>query len=165
MLAVGVVACADDPSDGDPNVTPAAAYVALVEWQVSDQEPVLDDDGEVVVPVVFVATDDGSTIDVGVQAEVAEATADWANVRFADQPAETFESGVEGEPVRDDGVMLLVGPLPAAAPSIQLDVVRYVAVDDSEALRVEVAATPGPSDTSAVSPKAAVTSVSSVPPP
>jgi hypothetical protein len=165
MLAVAAASCNDDPSNGDANVTPAAAYVAVVEWQVSDQEPVLDDAGEVVVPVVFVAADDGSTIDVGVQAEVAEATADWVNVRFADQPSETFDESVEGQPVREDGVMLLVGPLPEAAPTIELSVVRYVAADDSESLLVEVAATPGPSDTSAISPRASVTSVSSVPQP
>lgn len=165
MLAVGAASCTDEPANGDDNVTPAAAYVAIVEWQVSEQEPVLDDEGEAVVPVVFVAADDGSTIDVGVQAEVAAATAEWATVRFADQPSETFDSGLDGQPVRDDGVMLLVGPLPDAGPSIELDVVRYVAADDSESFVLQVTATPGPTDTSAVSPRASVTSVSSVPQP
>lgn len=165
MLAVGVASCADDPSNGNAKVTPAAAYVAIVEWQVGDQEPVLDDDGEVVVPVVFLVADDGSTIDAGVQAEVAEATADWATVRFADQPSETFDPDFDSEPVRNDGVMLLIGAVPDAAPSIELDVVRHLAVDDAEAFLVEVTATPGPSDTSSVSPKASVSSVSSVPQP
>lgn len=165
MLAVGAASCSDDPSNGNANVTPAAAYVAIIEWQVSEQEPALDDNGDVVVPVVFVASDDGSTIDVGVQAEVAETTTEWATVRFADQPSEAFDPGVEGEPVRDDGVMLVVGPVPVAAPSIELSVVRYVAVDDSESFLLQVTATPGPSDTTAVSPKASVSSVSTVPQP
>lgn len=165
MLAAGATSCADEPSNGDANVTPAAAYVAIVEWQVSEQEPVVADDGEVVAPVVFVAADDGSTIDVGVQAEVAEATTDWATVRFADQPSEAFNPNLEGQPVRDNGVMLLVGPLPDAAPSIEVGVVRYVAADDSESFVVQITATPGPTDTSSVSPKASVSSVSSVPQP
>jgi hypothetical protein len=166
MLAVAAASCDDDdPSNGNVNVTPAAAYVAIVEWQVSEQEPVFNDAGEVVVPVVFVAADDGTTIDVGVQAEVAEATADWATVRFADLPSETFDPSVESEPVRDDGVMLLVGPVPEAAPSVELSVVRYRAANDSESFLVRVTATPGPSDTSAISPRASVSSVSSVPQP
>jgi hypothetical protein len=165
LLAVGAASCTTDPANGDPGVTPAAAYVAIVEWQVDEQAPVLDEDGEVVPPVVFVVADGGSTIDVGVQAAVAEATADWATVRFADQPSETFDESVEGQPVRDEGVMLLVGPLPEEAPSIEFGMVRYTAADDAEPLLVEVTATPGPSHTSAVSPKASVSSVSTVPQP
>jgi hypothetical protein len=164
MLAAGAASCDDDPPHDVDSVGPAAAYTAIIEWQVGDQETVLDDNGEVVVPVVFVVAEDGSTIDVGVQAEVAEAASDWATVRFADQATETFDPGVEGEPVRDNGVMLLVGPIPEAAASIELSLVRYVAVDDSEAFIMEVTATPGPTDTSAVSPRASVTSVTPVTP-
>ncbi len=159
LLAFGGVACDDDTATDDPNVQPADAYTAIVEWQVGVQEPVIDESGEVVLPVVYVVADDGSTIDVGVQADVAAATADWATVRFADDPTDTFDPDVEGEPVRDDGVMLLTGPLPDASPSIDVSVVRYVAVDDSATFIVEVTATQGPSNTSAVSPRATVTSV------
>ena len=35
-------------------------------------------------PVVYVATEDGTTIDAGVQAKVAQNTVDIAKVRFAD---------------------------------------------------------------------------------
>ncbi len=153
------MSCDNDSSADDPNVKPADAYTAIVEWQVGEQEPVLDDDGETVLPVVFMVADDGSTIDVGVQADVAAATTDWATVRFADDPADTFDPDVDGEPVRDDGVMLLVGPMPDAAPSIDIGVMRYLSVDDAESFVVEVTATPGPSDTSPVSPRASVTSV------
>jgi hypothetical protein len=162
VLTVGAVGCSDEPADVERAVQPADAYVAVVEWEVGRQDPVVDDDGEVVLPVVFVASGDGSTIDVGVQAAVAEATSDWAKVRFADQPSDAFDPSVEGEPVRDAGAMLLIGPIPDAAPSIEVQVLRSVAVDESEAFLVEVTATPGPIDTSAISPRATVTSVSSV---
>jgi hypothetical protein len=162
VLTVGAVGCSDESPDVDRAVQPADAYVAVVEWEVGQQDPVVDDDGEVVLPVVFVASGDGSTIDVGVQAAVAEATSDWATVRFADQPSDAFDPGLEGEPVRENGVMLLVGPLPDAAPSVEIQVIRSVAVDASEGFLLEVTATPRPTDTSAISPRATVTSVSSV---
>lgn len=165
LLALGVAACDTDPPDALDNVMPADAYIAIVEWQVNDQEPVLDDNGDVVVPVVFVVAEDGTTIDVGVQAQVAEATTEWATVRFADQPSEAFNPDVDGEPVRDDGVMLLVGAIPDPAPAVEVSVTRYTSVDDSETLLVRLTATPGPANTSAVSPKASVVSVASVPQP
>ena len=62
----------------------ADAITAIVAWQAEEQEPVIDDDGEPQLPVIFVVAGDGTTIDVGVQADVAEATNDWATVRFAD---------------------------------------------------------------------------------
>ena len=164
-LLIGTVACDGASSDDSNSVGPAAAYTAIVEWQVGDQEPVVDDNGKVVTPVVFLAAQDGATIDAGVQAAVAEATSDWATVRFADQPGEAFDPDIEGEPVREDGVMLSVGPLPEAARSIDVSVMRFIAVEDFEEFLVEITATPNPANTSAVSPKAAVSSASTVPQP
>jgi hypothetical protein len=120
---------------------------------------VIADDGEVQLPVVYVVADAGTSIDVGVQADVAESTVDWATVRFADDIADTFDPDLEGEPVRDDGAMLLVGPIPEPAPSIALTVVRYTSVDDSEPFVLEVVSEPAPDDTSAIpAPRATVTS-------
>jgi hypothetical protein len=80
-------------------------------------------------------------------------------VRFADDIADTFDPDLEGEPVRDDGAMLLVGPIPEPAPSIALTVVRYTSVDDSEPFVLEVVSEPAPDDTSAIpAPRATVTS-------
>ncbi len=159
--AFGTAGCEDEPAD-DGAVRLADAYTAIVEWQVGEQEPVLDEAGEPVLPLVFVVADNGATIDVGVQAEVAEATAEWATVRFADDVADTFDSDLDGEPVRNDGSLLVIGPMPDMARAIDVDVVRYLSVDDSESFVLEVTATPGPRDTTAVSPRAAVTAVSAV---
>lgn len=140
-------------------VGPADAITAVVAWQAGEQEPVIADDGEVQLPVIYVVADAGTTIDVGEQADVAESTVDWATVRFADDIADTFDPDLEGEPVRDDGVMLLVGPIPEPAASIELPVVRYTAVDDGEPLVVEIVSEPAPDDTSDVpAPRATVTS-------
>ena len=141
-----VASCDDDETDSDL-VGPADAITAVVAWQAGEQEPVIGDDGEVQLPVIYLVADVGATMDVGVQADVAESTVDWATVRFADDIADTFDPDLEGEPVRDDGVMLLVGPIPEPAQSIELTVVRYTAVDDGEPFVVEIVSEPAPDDT------------------
>ena len=139
----------------------ADAITAAVAWQADEQEPVVDDDGEAQLPVVFVVAGDGATIDVGVQADVAADTVDWATVRFADDIADTFDPDIEGEPVRDDGVLLLIGPMPEPARSVELDLVRYTAIDTGEAFTLEITAEERPdgTDDGTTAPNAVVTAV------
>jgi hypothetical protein len=139
LLAVLAIAACDDGDPVETNVVDTAdAITAIIAWQADEQEPVLDDDGEPLQPVIFVVPDGGATIDVGVQADVAAATVDWATVRFADDVTETFDPAIEGEPVRDNGSMLVIGPIPEPARSIELDVVRYTSVDDAESFKLEI---------------------------
>lgn len=160
LLGAFALASCDDGETPAGVVGPADAITAVVAWQAGEQEPVIADDGEVQLPVIYVVADAGTTIDVGVQADVAESTVDWATVRFADDIADTFDPDLEGQPVRDDGVMLLVGPIPEPARSIEFPLVRYTAVDDGEPLVVEIVSEPAPDDTSDVpAPRATVTSV------
>lgn len=157
-LAVATLSSCDDEIEPDV-VGPADAITAVVAWQADEQEPVIAENGEVQLPVIYLVADAGATIDVGVQAAVAESTVDWATVRFADDIADTFDPDLEGEPVRDDGVMLLVGPIPEPARSIELPVVLYTSVDDGEPFVVDIVSEPAPGDTSdARVPRATVTS-------
>ncbi len=159
LAALAISSCdSDDPTANDV-VGPADAITATIAWQASEQEPVLDDNGEAQLPVIFVVAGDGATIDVGVQADVAAATVDWATVRFADDVTETFDPDVDGEPVRDDGAMLLLGPMPEPAPSIELDVVRYYAIDDGEPFTLEITSDTTITDTDSSTPRASVTAV------
>ncbi len=148
----------DDPTANDV-VGSAEAITATIAWQAGEQEPVIDDNGEARLPVIFVVAGDGSTIDVGVQADVAAATVDWATVRFADDVTETFDPDVDGEPVRDDGAMLLIGPMPEPAPSIELDLVRYYAIDDGEPFALEITIDTTITDNDSTTPRASVTAV------
>ena len=123
-------------------VGPADTLTAVVRSQVDETEPVLDEGGEPVLPVMYVVSEAGGTIDVGVQAAVVEQTVDDAVVRFADERAEAIDDELEDEPVKDDGVLLIVAELPDAAPSVTVAVVRYRNVGDSEALDMKVTAGP-----------------------
>jgi hypothetical protein len=138
LAVLAIAACGDADPVATNVVDTADAITAVIAWEVDEQEPVLDDDGEPLQPVIFVVPDGGATIDVGVQASVAAATVDWATVRFADNVTEAFDPAIEGEPVRENGAMLLIGPIPEPARSIELDVVRYTSVDDGEPLRLEI---------------------------
>ena len=117
VIGLAATACDDDEPTTSGEVEAAAALTAIVEWQAGEQEPVMNDNGEERLPVIYVVAADGETIDVGVQADVAAATVDIADVRFADESADAFDDGVDDEPVIADGVMLLIGALPDPAPS------------------------------------------------
>ena len=160
MLAVFAFAACDDGDDSPADAVGSAdAITAAIAWQADEQEPVLDGDGEPQLPVIFVVADDGATIDVGVQADVAADTVDWATVRFADDVSDTFDPSLDGEPVRDDGVLLLIGPMPEPARSVELDLVRYTSVDGGEAFTLEVTIEPRRPDDDTTAPRAVVTAV------
>ncbi len=163
LLAVFAIAACDSGADEPSDVVGSAdAITAAVAWQAGEQEPIVDDDGESQLPVVFVVADDGATIDVGVQADVAADTVDWATVRFADDIADTFDPDIEGEPVRDDGVLLLIGPMPEPARSVELQLVRYSDIDSGEAFTLEITAEMRSGDTDpdgTTAPNAIVTAV------
>jgi hypothetical protein len=145
-LGIAASACGSDDAPDSSDVDPAAAYAAIVEWQAGEQEPIIDDNGEVQLPVIYVAAADGDTIDVGVQADVAESTVDIATVRFTDDKGDAFDGDLDDQPVREDGVMLLVGPMPDPGPSVLVDVTRYSSVDRSEPFQLKItqpSGTPG----------------------
>ena len=139
-LSVATAACSDSDTATPGQVDQSGAYTAIVEWQAGEQEPVVNDDGTVKLPVIYVAAADGATIDVGVQASVAAATVDIADVRFADESSEAFDSGIDDEPVIDQGVMLLVGAIPDPARTIDVELLRYVDVGTSSAFTLQITA-------------------------
>jgi hypothetical protein len=160
LSVLALTSCDDDTSPAADVVEPAEAITAIIAWQADEQEPVLDDDGEPQLPVIFVVAGDGETIDVGIQASVAAATDGWAHVRFADDVADTFDAGTDGEPVRDDGAMLLLGPLPEPASSVEVDLARYTAIDEMEVLQLEISNAIAPDDTAPdPTPTATVTAI------
>jgi hypothetical protein len=146
-LSIATVACSGGDDTPSGAVDQAGAYTAIVEWQAGEQEPVENEDGTVELPVVYVAAADGETIDVGVQAKVAEETVDVADVRFADDSSEAFDEGVDGAPVIDDGSLLLVGAMPEPAPTIEVEVLRYLAAETSTPFTLLISADDAPDST------------------
>ncbi len=151
VLGLAAAACTNDSGSTSPDeVTPADAYGAIIRWEVAEQEPVVDANGEEQLPVIFLATAGGGTIDIGVQAAVVESTVDEATVRFADDPSDAVDDGQDGEPVRNDGVMFVVANVPPAAPSVDVAAERYVTTDERQSLRFTIAASPDGAEVSEV---------------
>lgn len=89
------------------------------------------------LPVVFVVGDEG-TVDIEVQAGAAAALVDEVDVRFVDERVEAFDEGLEGSPVRESGVLAVVGPVPEERRFIEVEVYRYVAAEERELLVVSL---------------------------
>ena len=138
LAAAAFAAGCGDEEPAARDVDPAAALTAIVEWQVDEQEPVIDDTGEVLLPVIYLVAGAGGTIDVGAQAAVASAATDVATVRFADDMADAFDIGLEGEPVIDDGVLLLIGTMPEPARTVVVSLERFTDSTTSESLELEI---------------------------
>ena len=141
MVVAGASCSSDDPSTAD-TVENAAAVTALVNWAADEMPPEIDDNGEVEQPIVYVATETGGALDAGLQASVVEATADEVTVRFADDRSEAVDDALDLLPVHDDGVMLVIGDLPAPARSLTIDVEWYRTLDDTSTLVVTIDAGP-----------------------
>jgi hypothetical protein len=82
-----------------------------------------------VVPVVYVVGAE-SSISIDVQAAVAAALVDDMDIRFADERAEAIDESLEQAPVRDSGVLLVVGKVPSEGRQIDVLTERYRAADD-----------------------------------
>lgn len=142
--AVGVfalVGCTSDPEVVRPTVTPTNASIAIVRWEIERNEPVIDADGNVETPVIYLAAGAGGTVDVGVQASVIATIDDTAVIRFVDDARDARDEGLDNEPVKDDGVMILIGEFEADQTKIDARIVRYVSNDDVQEWTLSITAT------------------------
>ncbi len=138
--AITVAGCTSDAAPTRPTVTPESAYIAIVEWELEQTEPVLDEEGNIELPVVYLASAIGGTIDVGVQAAVVSAMDEVAVIRFADDQGEARDEGLEGEPVKDDGVMIVLNAFETDQSVVEARITRYQSATDETAWTLEVTA-------------------------
>ncbi|MCU1360356.1 MAG: hypothetical protein JWN99_1645 [Ilumatobacteraceae bacterium] len=144
VLALGLISCSDDKNE-PAMVEPDEVYAAVIRWQLARQDdaavtPPVDGSVDTAdtapdtdLPVVYVAAADGSKISAKVQARVAAATVDDANVRFADSPDDAVDQGDDSKPVIDDGVLLSVEKVdPKATQQQTTEVVVYRSQDDQQ---------------------------------
>jgi hypothetical protein len=151
FAVVGICGCGSDSGSSNRLVEPASALAAIVTWALAepgaspsvtapDTAPTEDQ------PVVYLTAQSGETIDAGIQASVVESLHDEATVRFADERTEAVDDESDDEPVRDNGVMLIVGELPDGERVADVDVEWYRSSTDFGVYVVEVRATPEGAD-------------------
>lgn len=135
--SLGATACSSE-SAAEPTVSTADAYSAAIRWYLDSVEPTgtadttdTTDSGPL---IVYVAPESGKAINSQAQASVVREMSDMADVvtvRFADVRDDALQSDVESLPVKDDGVLLLVGDVPDERPPVDVQVVVYRDVDDT----------------------------------
>ena len=141
LAALVVVGCASDPESGPVTVAPETAYVAIVQWELDQVEPVVDEAGDVVAPVIYLASASGETVDVRVQASVVSTVDEAAVIRFADQAADALDADLDGEPVKDNGVLVVVDKFEPGQTTVVARISRYRSIDDETTWTLELTAT------------------------
>lgn len=123
-LVGSLAACGDDPKDASRD---GRVYGAVVRALV----PVPDDASDVGIDIYVVAADEDTSIPIGVQAETIDELDEYSNVRFVDDRDEAIAVDEPGLPVRNDGVMIVVGEVPERGERITIETQRYVSEADA----------------------------------
>jgi hypothetical protein len=122
-VSMGLASCTtSSPIEGTAR---NAAVVEQVIRSIVEDEPTEPD----VMPVVYVVGGETS-ISIDVQASVAASLVNEMDIRFADERAEAIDESLEQAPVRDAGVLLVIGKVPNEGRRIDVLTERYRAVDD-----------------------------------
>jgi hypothetical protein len=134
LLTLAVVAvlvassCTDEPDPDDPNYRLISIYSAVIPTVVTHDRPDLAERDELDL-VVFVAARDGIEIPFDVQLGVVNELESWANIRFIDEFEEALIGVDDERTVRDGGVLIQLGPVPAGTASVEVTADRYEGVD------------------------------------
>lgn len=136
-----MVGCTSGSEAAPSTVNPENAYTAIVRWQIEQADVVVDEDGNVEAPVIYLAASSGGTVDVGVQASVVAAIDDAAVIRFADDSRDARDEGLDGVPVKDDGVIIVVDEFELGQSTVDARISRYRSIDDDTAWILKVVAT------------------------
>jgi hypothetical protein len=126
VLAALLLAGCGGPSKDEAS-RDAQVYVATIRGVLQEQ-PELDPADK--LPVVYVVGV-GEKIAAKVQAEVAAALDGDAEIRFADERSEALLADEKDEPVRDNGVLVAIGPVTPDKDPVRLDVEVYRSAVDS----------------------------------
>ena len=86
---------------------------------------------------MYVASSDGSSIATEVQLEVVNTLKDEATLRFTDAQDDALDEDVDGRPVKDDGVLVVVGRVADRSPlDLEIEVYRNEVDDRSYSLQM-----------------------------
>jgi hypothetical protein len=146
-LVVLLAACTSEAAGAKP-LTKADAYAAAINWYVDSlPAPPPTTDGDTPGPViVYVVSETGKAINSQVQASVVADLADRKDdvtVRFADVRDDALDVDVENQPVKDGGVLLLVGEVDERPPPVDLNIDVYRTVEDDVAYSMKIHRTSG----------------------
>jgi hypothetical protein len=116
----------------------ANVYAAVIRALAPDGPADLGAETDELERVVYAGSlDEENAIPLEVQAAVVEVLDDFATIRFVDEKAEAIDEVEDREPVLEDGVLVLLGAVPAGrSPSV--DAERYVDLENDEQFQVSL---------------------------
>lgn len=85
-------------------------------------------------PVVYAVGLDGESIAPGVQADVVRRVVDDIDLRFADDRDEAFDLDGSDGVVRDNGVLIELGSVPAGEERFEMEIVWHRSTDERKEL-------------------------------
>ena len=138
LVATTVAVGSCGTEDGQSVERGAQVYAAVIRALVSEPPGHPDTEAEGSDRVVYAGPlDEKADISLGVQVAVVEELDEFATIRFVDARNEAIDDHRRDRPVRESGVLVLLGAVPdGRTPSIEA--ARYVDVDDAARFRVKV---------------------------
>lgn len=125
MLAlVGVAGCRDE---GNKTAERTAAVVEATIRHVASQHPLAEDAEVGDLPVVYVVSVGEEALSAGIQADVVSALRDDVEVRFADAREEAIDETAPTAPVKDGGVLVVLGDVPKLGNPVVVSLEIYTA--------------------------------------
>jgi hypothetical protein len=134
---LATVACGDDDETSDSSSRDSDVYSAILDT-VAAAEPAEDEE----TPLLYVAPlGNEKPMPLDVQVSVVDATAEVAVVRFVDEVEQAIDQDGDGEPVIDDGVLVILGSVPPDGSSVHIPGELYRSAADTALVEYEVSET------------------------
>ena len=125
-----------DPAAREGDERTAAVYETILEWLIAGEPGIGGAEGD--DWVLFVATRSAEVIDIDVQVDVVAALSSVVEVRFIDERTEAVDEELDGEPVRDLGLLIGLGAVNPQGDIVQVYADRYRNAEQVEAWQFTV---------------------------
>jgi hypothetical protein len=135
LAFVPLVSCSIGAANED-EIRASAVYDEVVRWLVDDAGGATEEEP---MAVFIEPRGEGAAISLDVQAELIDATKDVADVRFLDERSEGLVEDDEGNvAVKDEGILIRLGPVLEDDAYVLLDVDVWESVDTFREVRFEL---------------------------
>lgn len=134
LMLLSLWSCSIGAANED-EIRASAVYDEVVRWLVDDAG---GGTPEAPMAVFIEPRGEGAAISLDVQAELIEATKDVANVRFLDERTEGLVDEDGTFVVKDDGILIRLGPVVEDDSHVLLDVDIWKSVDTFDEVRFEL---------------------------
>jgi hypothetical protein len=134
LALVPLLSCSIGAANED-EIRASAVYAEVVRWLVDDAGGVT---AEEPMAVFIEPRGEGAAISLDVQAELIAATEDVANVRFLDERAEGLVETEGTVAVKDEGMLIRLGPVIEDDRHVLLDVDIWESEDTFREVRFEL---------------------------